>query len=239
MDSELETPDLESVAEPGRKGRLYGAAVAELRRLISTGRLPAGQRLRERELCESLGISRTPLREAIRTLGTEGLVTLLPNRGAVVSPLDVREVAELYQVVCSLEVLAAELAMARITDEQIAGIGMLHYRLVRHQLRGELDAYFEANQAIHRALVEISGNAVLLSVWDMLALRVNRARYMTNLKPERWAEATREHEAIFQAIRARDGATVRELPAQHIMSGLKAIEGERLAAPAPSADEPR
>jgi DNA-binding GntR family transcriptional regulator len=213
MDTELETPDLESVAEPGRKGRLYGAAVAELRRL-----------------CESLGISRTPLREAIRTLGTEGLVTLLPNRGAVVSELDVREVAELYQVVCSLVVLAADLAMARITDEQIAEIGMLHYRLVRHQLRGELDAYFEANQAIHRALVEISGNSVLLSVWDMLALRVNRARYMTNLRPERWAQATREHEAIFAAIRERDRPRVCELLANHIMSGLKAIEGERLSA---------
>jgi DNA-binding GntR family transcriptional regulator len=206
MDTELETPDLESVAEPGRKGRLYGAAVAELRRLISTGRLPAGQRLRERELCESLGISRTPLREAIRTLGTEGLVTLLPNRGAVVSELDVREVAELYQVVCSLEVLAADLAMARITDEQIAEIGMLHY-------------------------------SVLLSVWDMLALRVNRARYMTNLRPERWAQATREHEAIFAAIRERDRPRVCELLANHIMSGLKAIEGERLSA-SPAASGP-
>ncbi len=215
----------ETVVEPGRKGRLYGTAVAELRRLIATGRIPAGQRLRERELCESLGISRTPLREAIRTLGTEGLVTLLPNRGAVVSELDVEEVAQLYQVVCALETLAAGLAMERITDEQIAEIGMHHYRLVRHQLRGELDGYFEANQAVHRSLVEISGNDVLLSVWDMLAVRVNRARYQTNLKPERWAQATREHEAIFQAIRERDRPRVVELLRDHLMSGLAAIQG--------------
>lgn len=226
--SDASDPDVRTAdGAAGRKGRLYGAAVAELRHLISTGRIPPGHRLRERELCERFGISRTPLREAIRTLATEGLVTLLPNRSAVVSALDIDEVAELYEVVCALEELAARLAMQRLTDADIAEIGRLHTALVRHHEEGRLDAYFEANQAIHRALVARSGNAVLLSVWDMLALRVNRARYLTNLQPHRWAEATREHQAIYEAIAARDAERVPRLLRHHIMSGLEAIRTEQ------------
>lgn len=211
-------------AAAGRKGQLYGTAAAELRRLIATGRMPAGHRLRERELCESLGISRTPLREAIRTLATEGLVTLLPNRGAVVNRLDLAEVEQLYMVVATLEEFAARCAMERMSDEDIAEIGTLHYRLLRHHLRGELDEYFEVNQAIHRRIVEISGNDVLLWVWDMLAHRVNRARYVTNLRPERWAQAMREHEAIFEALRSRETERMPALLRDHLLAGLAAIQ---------------
>ncbi len=150
-------------------------------------------------------------------------MVLLPNRSAEVADLDLGEVEQLYQVVGNLEELAAGLAMGRITDAEIAEIGALHYRLVGHHLRGELDAYFEANQAIHRRIVEISGNHILLWTWDMLAVRASRARYLTNLKPDRWAEATREHEELFEAIRRRAADDVPLLLHRHIRNGLAAI----------------
>src|SRR5690242_7156483 len=93
----------------GRKGQLHGAAVTALRERIVTGQILPGAFLREKELCEELGISRTPLREAIRTLAREGLVRLEPNRGAVVTPIDLDEVEALYQTVGHIEAVAAKL----------------------------------------------------------------------------------------------------------------------------------
>jgi DNA-binding GntR family transcriptional regulator len=202
------TPLLDGARQSDRtapRGFRYGVVADELRDMITTGRLAPGGRLREQELCLRLGVSRTPLREAIRELASEGLIKLLPNRGAVVASMDAREIQSLYEVVGALECLAAELACERIRDHEIAELGSLHYQLVYHHLRHQLTDYFKFNQRIHRRIVEISDNPVLLWVWDMLALRVNRARYSTNLRPERWAEAVREHEEIFKAISARDG----------------------------------
>lgn len=220
-------PDGVPPPEPSaHRGFRYGVTADELRDMITTGRLAPGDRLRERELCVQLGVSRTPLREAIRSLASEGLVKLLPNRGAVVATLDADEIRSLYDVVTALEVLAAKLACQRIRDDEIAELGSLHYQLVRHHLRGELTEYFLVNQAIHRRIVEISDNPVLLWVWDMLALRVNRARYLTNLRPERWAEAVREHEEIFKAVSDRDGERLAEILKNHLAAGLQALDLE-------------
>lgn len=220
-------PVADPPAQSPRTGRggLHGHAVTALRDMITGGKLPAGRRLRERELCDQLGVSRTPLREAIRSLASEGLVQITPNRGAVVSDLDLAEVGALYQVLETLESLAARLAGARFSDEDIATLGALHYQMVWHHLRGDLDAYFALNQKIHRRIVEVSENPVLLWVWDILAPRVKRARYTTNQDPERWAEAVREHEAIFKAIAARDEKQLEELIRAHLNRGFATIRG--------------
>lgn len=210
--------------QPARRGFRYGATADALREMITTGHLASGERLRERELCDELGVSRTPLREAIRALAGEGLLELLPNRGAVVAAMDAKEIQSLYEVVSTLESLSAKLACERIKDEEIAELGSLHYQLVRNHLRGDLAAYFKINQTIHRRIVEISDNPVLLWVWDMLALRVNRARYATNLRPERWAEAVREHEEIFKALSERDAGRLEQILKAHFDSGFRALE---------------
>src|SRR3954470_11391848 len=114
----------------GRKGRLHGAAVTALRERIVAGQLLPGAFLREKELCEELGISRTPLREAIRTLASEGLVRLVPNRGAVVAPLDLDEVEALYQTVGHIEAAAAKLACVKARDEEIAAITISHHQMM-------------------------------------------------------------------------------------------------------------
>lgn len=209
--------------EARRKGKLHGATVAELRKLIVTGALGPGARLNERELCEQLAVSRTPVREAIKTLIQDGLLHALPNQSAVVPALDPSEITALIDVVMAIEGLAGELAAARATDEVVAEMGLLHYQMLLHNTRGELPGYFEANKAFHRRIVELSGNAILLWVWELLALRVDRARYSSNLQPRRWKAAIQEHQQILDALAARDPARTGQALRDHLHHGLSSL----------------
>lgn len=210
--------------EPGkRKGHLHGNTVARLRNLIVTGVLAPGTKLNERELCDQLAISRTPVREAIKTLIQDGLLRALPNHSAVVSELDLDEVVALIEVVTVVEGLAGELAAKHISDEAVAEIGMLHYRMLLHHARDELPGYFEANKAFHRRIVELSGNSILLWVWELLALRVDRARFSSNLWPTRWRTAIEEHQQILDALTARDSARAGQALRSHVRNGLEGL----------------
>jgi DNA-binding GntR family transcriptional regulator len=204
----------------GRKGRLHGAAVNVLRERIVTGQLLPGAFLREKELCIELGISRTPLREAIRTLAREGLVRHVPNRGAVVTPLDLDEVEALYQAVGHIEAGAAKLACRRAGDEEIATISILHHQMMIAYVQRDLATYITLNQDIHRNIVRASGNFVLLEMWELLAPRVRRARSVANLYPSRWDAAVREHQEMQAALTARDGTRLGALMEPHYLNGL-------------------
>jgi DNA-binding GntR family transcriptional regulator len=199
-----------------------------LRNLIVQGRLAPLARLNERELCERLGVSRTPLREATRMLAAEGLVELLPNRGARVAAIDRENIHQTLQVMGALEALAAELACAVASDDAIAAIRVLHGQMVADYKRGDLDAYFARNQAIHLAMVAAGGNAVLAASYRMLNDRVRRVRYMANLSKARWKAAVREHEAMLAALEARDGGKLQELVRDHLARKL-AVVAEALA----------
>ncbi|WP_439496169.1 GntR family transcriptional regulator [Bosea sp. (in: a-proteobacteria)] len=209
--------------QPGRKGRLHTNTVDALHRMIVTGELPPGQKLREQELCDRLGVSRTPLREALRTLAAQGLVRLTQNRGAEVAPLTLSDIVALFDVVGTLEALAARLACKTMPDEAIAEVGVLHYRMMLHHVRDELPEYFALNQQIHRAVVEAAENPVLLGVWETLAARVERAKYLPNLQPNRWKAAMHEHDAMLAALVARDGEALGRLIEAHFANGLAAI----------------
>src|SRR5256885_4934773 len=112
--------------------------VSRLRHLLIEGEIPPGGRIPERELCASLSISRTPLREALKVLATEGLVLLLPNRGARVAEITAKDVEDMFQVIGALEGLSGELACRHITPAQLAEIRALHYEMLLHHARGEL-----------------------------------------------------------------------------------------------------
>lgn len=211
-------------AEARRKGRLHGAVAAQLRTMIVTGELPPGARLREASLCDRLGVSRTPVREALRTLAAEGLVDTPPNRSVVVAPLRAPEVAELFPVFGSIEAMAAELACEKITDGEIAEIGDLLSRMIDQHARQERAGYLALNQAIHRRTVEIAGNGVLQAVWRSLEPRVERARALPNLDRERWTAALFEHSKMFAALAARDGAALARLTREHFSNALPYLE---------------
>jgi DNA-binding GntR family transcriptional regulator len=202
---------------------LHEEAVDRLRDLIVQGDLAPGQRLNERLLSEKLAISRTPLREAIKLLATEGLVELLPNRGAVVATMDTAKLAETLQVMGALEGLAGELACRKATPAQIEEIRGLHSDMLSMHARGDLAAYFRYNQAIHLKIVEASGNPVLANTYRHLNVNVRRARYMANLSRERWDAAVREHEEILSALAARDVAKLKRLLRDHLANKMASV----------------
>jgi DNA-binding GntR family transcriptional regulator len=196
---------------PIRRRPLHEEAVGRLRELIVQGQLSPGERLNERLLSQQLGISRTPLREAIKLLASEGLVLLLPNRGAQVAPVDRQRLAETMAVMAALEALAGELACKHASDAHIREIAALHDEMVQRRERADLAGYFRCNQAIHLKIVEASGNATLAHTYRQLNANVLRARCMANLTRERWDEAVREHENILAALKARDVTRIKRL----------------------------
>ena len=202
---------------------LHEEATDRLRDLIVQGRLAAGIRLNERLLTTQLGLSRTPLREAFKVLATEGLVELLPNRGAIVSQMDPVRLGESLAVMGALEALAGELACRNATDAQINEIRALHYEMLAYHARDDLGGYFKFNQAIHLKLVKYSGNAMLYNIYRQLNGNVRRARYMANLSKERWDAAVREHDEILSALGSRDVKRIKVLLSDHLAHKLASV----------------
>lgn len=212
---------------------LHEEGVDRLRDMIVQGELAPETKLNERVLAAQLGISRTPLREAIKFLASEGLVELLPNRGAVVASLKAGKVKEIFAVLGALEASAGELACRDATDADIAEIRALHYQMVAHHARGELAQYFRYNQQIHIRIVECAGNATLTQIYRGLNAHVRRARYMANLSRERWDKAVREHEEILDALSARDSKRLQSLLRDHLANKLVLVM-EALGASTPT-----
>lgn len=232
-----EVPPAEEAESRRRKGHLHIEAARSLRSMIQLGELPPGARLREVQLCEQLGVSRTPLREALRTLAAEGLVNQLPNRSMVVAPLDPVDIEHLYRVFGAVEGLAGELACANITEEQLGEMGRLLSRMVDLHEQGERAAYMQVNEQIHRMVIDIADNPVLFSVWQSLVPRVERARSLSNLDRSRWTGALFEHSKMFAALTARDGPLLRRLASEHFLNGLPTIR--RLHAEQQELSEPK
>jgi DNA-binding GntR family transcriptional regulator len=178
------------------RGQQSLLAARRLRELIISGALLPGQRITERLIVEQLdGVSRTPLRETFKILQAKGLVTIEPNRGAVVTAMTPDEVDAAIEVLIGLESLAAEPACEYISDAQIAGIEMLHREMEQAWRAGELMDYFRYNQAIHQAIVNASRNPVLSCIYvnESARIRRYRYRYAGNRKTERWERAMREY----------------------------------------------
>ncbi len=221
MNQDLQDSPVSIGAETAAEPRLLAEEVLErLRDLIIQGELAPGVKLNERVLCARLRTSRTPVREAIKYLASEGLVELLPNRGAIVTPITATTVREMFALLGALEALAGELACANASDADIAEIRALHYQMVAHHARGELAPYFRYNQQIHIRLVECAGNATLAQVYRGLNAHVRRARYMANLSHERWDAAVGEHEEILAALTDRDSTRLQALLRDHLAKKL-------------------
>src|SRR5262245_14778082 len=218
--------ELAQEVTPITRRPLHEEATDRLRDLIVQGRLEPGSRLNERLLTAQLGVSRTPLREAFKVLATEGLVELLPNRGAIVSQIDAERLSETLAVMGALEALAGELACKNATEAQLNEIRALHYEMLAYHARGDLAGYFKFNQAIHLKIVKYSGNAMLFGVYRQLNGNVRRARYMANLSKERWDAAVREHDEILAALAARDVKRIRALLTDHLTHKLASVLGE-------------
>lgn len=204
---------------------LHEQARSHLRRMIVRGELPPGENIGEAELCRTLGVSRTPLREALKLLAAEGLIDLPANRGAFVAAIRAGEIADTFEVVARLEQLGAERAATRAAPRDLATLQALQDRLeAEHRARRRVP-YFEINQCIHRAIVAIGGNQALASAHEMLIARIERVRFLAIGAPVRWEESICEHRELLAALAVHDAARADAAMAAHVRH-----TGQRMAA---------
>jgi DNA-binding GntR family transcriptional regulator len=202
---------------------LHLELVERIRPLIVEGRLAAGVKVPEKDLCEQFNVSRTPMREALKVLAVEGLVRLEPNRGAWVTVVTIEEVEEVFPILGALEALSGELACANFEQSEIAAIRTLHDRMVRSFGDRDLNRYFTINQDIHRAILAASRNATLMNTCEALSARMQRARYAANMSDARWKAAVEEHERIIECVEARDGKKLSAVLLEHMKNKQESV----------------
>jgi DNA-binding GntR family transcriptional regulator len=195
---------------------LHNELVQRVRDLVIEGHLKPGQKVPEAELCRTLGVSRTPMREALKVLAAEGLLTLLPNRGAIVAKITAEEIDELFPIMGALEALAGRLACARITDKELAAIRRDHRQMVAHYEHGAWMPYIKLNRAIHEAIFAASGNAALAALYQQLLIRTHSVRFVAKKSEARWREAIEDHERIMAALDRRDGDGLAHVLTEHL-----------------------
>ena len=208
---------------------LHDEIVARLRDLITEGDLKPGDKIQEAELCLRFGVSRTPLREALKALAAEGLVVLSPHRGAAVARITATELDELFPILGALEALAGELACARISDADIAAARRDHERMVKHYKRGEWAGYIKLNRAIHEAIFAASGNGALAALYQQVLVRTHSARFVARKSAARWREAVEDHEKIIAALERRDGKALAKVLTLHLQHKAEMVR-EAMAA---------
>ena len=191
-------------------------AAERLRALIHDGTLPPGARLGEADLAQTFGISRTPVREAIKMLASEGLAELLPNRGARVPRISDQDLRDLVETIGGLEGIAGDLAAQRITPAELAAIRASHAELLDAYARRDAAAYFTHNRAIHEAIMTAARNRPLQDLYRNLAIRMNPLRFRAAMDEAGWANAVAEHEEMLVLLERGDGKALLDLMRRHV-----------------------
>lgn len=202
---------------------LYQEVAERLRQRIFSHELPPGTWVDEQALAEHYGISRTPLREALKVLAAEGLVTLKPRRGCYVTEISERDLDEVFGVMSLLEGECARLSAQKAGEADLARLRSIHAELEQAAAAADIDGFFEANQAFHLALQEIGDNRWLLHVIEDLRKVIKLSRHHSLFSEGRLEQSLAEHRDILQALLARDGARAEALMRKHILSGRAAL----------------
>ncbi|WP_088345331.1 MULTISPECIES: GntR family transcriptional regulator [Rhodomicrobium] len=214
--------------EPGSgpisRRHLHDELLVRLRECIIDGELRPGAKIPEKELCERFGVSRTPLREALKVLAFEGLVVLNHNRGSTVSALTLQDLKEAFPIYARLEALAGELACERLTAEEIAEIRDLHEQLLASYEKHDVKGHFAINEQIHKRIEAGSRNRNLVQLIRSVSSRIRRAGVSVDLSGPRWANIIAEHQNIMAAIERRDAPTLSRLLREHIENSFRAIK---------------
>ncbi|HET9823300.1 MAG TPA: GntR family transcriptional regulator [Burkholderiaceae bacterium] len=207
-------------AAPLARRALYEDVADRLRAQIFARELEPGSWIDEMKLAAAYGISRTPLREALKVLAAEGLVTMKPRRGAYVAEMSRDDVTQIYHLLALLESDAAAEVARRAGAPDLERLQGLHDRLER-QVR-QRDAFFAANEAFHFALLEIAGNRWRTQIVADLRKVMKLNRHHSLFKHGRLADSLAEHRALMEALHRRDGAAAATLMRAHFESGLEA-----------------
>lgn len=220
---------MSAVPQPLLRQSLHETLVAPLREMILKGELRPGEKVPEEELCLRFGVSRTPIREALKVLAAEGVLQILPHRGAIVAEITEAQIAELFPIMAALERLAGSLACANASDRDIARIRKLHTMMMAQYRAGNESAYLQHNRLIHEAIFEIAGNETLFALYQQILTRINACRFILRKSAAHWERATKEHEAILKALEARDAPRLADLLEKHVSETSVAIARAALA----------
>lgn len=208
--------------DPIARTSLHAEVTARLRSLIVESFIKPGQRVPELEISKDMGVSRTPIREALKVLASEGLVELLPLRGAVVKSFSAKDAADMLEVMGMLESFAAQKA-CQAEQKRIDHVLAMHEKMKVLYTKGKRPEYFELNQKIHDALVDMADNESLSMVHNTLSKRMRSLRYSGNSTPDNWRGALDDHELIAQALGQRDAKKMKKAVEAHFENTIKRV----------------
>lgn len=218
MNARPDTDSL-SLAAPA----LYEQVAERLRSRIYAHELAPGAWVDEQAIASEYGISRTPLREALKVLASEGLVTLKPRRGCYVTELSEQDLDEIFPVMALLEGRCAQEAAAKAGPDDIARLAAIHAELERHGAANDADRFFEANQRFHDALQELAGNRWLRQLIDETRKFIKLTRRDSLNLAGRLKQSLAEHRAILAAVQQREPDQAGRRMHDHILSGRAAL----------------
>ena len=210
--------------EDSDKYSLRGRVFKKIRGDILIGKYKEHEELKETAIGTELGVSRTPVREALRQLELEGLVKIVPNKGAYVTGITAKDVRDIYKIRAKLEGLCARWATDAITQEQIEQLEEITYLSEFHAKRQNFEQVFELDSRFHEALYISSNSKILDHVLTDFHAYVQRVRRMTISSPVRAPKSNEEHKQILEAIKEKDPDKAEKLATTHIMNTIKSID---------------
>ena len=226
-----------SIEQPHSQN-LPEAIFQKLRSLLVEGKIAPGSKLNERELAESLHVSRTPIREAIRRLAAEGLVELITNRGAIALQLSLEDVINTFDVIAQLEGFSGELAANNISDTALSELEALQYEMMASYARRDLSSYYKLNLRIHHLINQAANNPILSRLFSQVNARIEALRFRSNQDGMKWEKAVEEHQAMLDALKARDSNRMRKIMISHVQNKrdvvVQLLKSETLSETSPS-----
>ena len=207
---------------PITRKSLHSEVTDRIRQLIVESHLQPGQRVPELEISRDLGVSRTPIREALKVLAAEGLVEVLPLRGAMVKTFSKKDATDMLALMAVLEIFAADKA-CKADQKKVDQVLALQARMSLLHAKGKRSEYFEVNQQIHDAIVAMADNESLSLVHSALSKRMRSLRFSGNSTPDNWRNALKEHEEIAAALQQRDTKKIKKAVGLHFKNTVKRI----------------
>jgi DNA-binding GntR family transcriptional regulator len=195
-----------------------------LREMIMTGELKEGDKINENELCASMEISKTPLREALRVLSVEGLISLVPNRGSFVTKPTIEEIQEMFEVMSVLEGVCARVAADKMTAEEFSQLEQLHAALEEKFECRDQTEYIRINNRYHSFIQELAGNRTLNQIVNVLRKKILLYRFQSLNLPGRFEDSIKEHRQLLATFRERDGRRAEKIMKKHLKKQSQALE---------------
>jgi DNA-binding GntR family transcriptional regulator len=219
-------------------GYLAQEAAKRIREMIRKGTLKKGERILEASMCRTMGVSRTPLREALRILNSEGLIDLIPNKGAYVAQPSLKTIEEMFYVMSILEGICARVCTEKMNDAGMKRLDDLYRKLESHCQAQDREKYMAVNHRFHTLVQELAGNKVLSEVISGLRQKILLYRYRQIYQPNRLGESMQEHRNLQRAFRERNPEAAEKSMKQHLARQFDALKSVYPAAAGSPKTEP-